>query len=109
MCFLNDKYIYIYTTFCQNSYCVRLFLDLRTAFDCVSVELLLAKLRMLGVRGVSREPYRIVLVLESYFIESYLPNIDQYVVANNHKSNIVNVTLGVPQSSVLGPLLFNVL
>ena len=93
MCFLND----IYTTFCRKSNCVCLFLDLRKAFDCVSVEVLLAKLTMLGVRGVSGD-----------LIESYLSNSDQYVVVNNHKSNILNITAGVPQGSVLGPLLFSV-
>ena len=52
----------------------------------------MAKLRMLGVRGVS-----------GYLIESYLSNRDQYVVLNNYKSNILNVAVGVSQGSVLGP------
>ena len=68
----------------QMSYCVCLFLDLRKAFDCVSVEVLLVKLRMMGVRGVSGD-----------LMESYLSNRDQYVVVNNYKS-ILNVTVGVP-------------
>ena len=58
--------------------------------------MLLAKLRMLGVCGVSGD-----------LIKSFLSNRDQYVIVNNHKSNILNVTVGVPQGLVLMLLSFN--
>ena len=44
----------------------------------------------------------------SLLINSYLSNTDQYVVCDDYKRDILPVNVGVPQGSVLGPLLFNI-
>ena len=78
-------------------YVVGLYLDitLRKAFDAVPHSILLKKLYALGVRGN----------LYNWF-ESYLKNKKQYVIYNNSESDIGSITHGVPQGSILGPLLF---
>ena len=70
-------------------------LDLQKAFDTVDHTILLHKLAMIGFRGK---------VLN--FISSYLENRQQYVSYNNKRSNLKTIEYGVPQGSVLGPLLF---
>jgi len=71
------------------------FLDLSKAFDTIDHSILLQKLNHYGIRGKALEWFR-----------SYLLNRTQFVVYNNVNSNIQNLTTGVPQGSVLGPLLF---
>lgn len=75
--------------------CTATFLDLAKAFDTVDHDLLLKKLSIYGVRGVAWK-----------LIESYLKNRKQYVVIQNTHSQMTFVQHGVPQGSVLGPLLF---
>ena len=41
-------------------------------------------------------------------LKYYLMDRNQYVVYNNCNSNLVDVTTGVPQGSILGPLLFSI-
>ena len=71
------------------------FVDLQKAFDTVDHQILLSKLNHYGIRGVSND----------WFI-SYLSNRHQYVFINGYDSGLAAINCGVPQGSVLGPLLF---
>ena len=71
------------------------FLDLTKAFDTVDHSSLLIKLEQMGFRGP-------VLNL----LESYLDNRYQYIETNSFKTELKLVSFGVPQGSILGPLLF---
>jgi len=82
-------------SFNQSAPCLAVFLDLAKAFDTVNHQILLNKLDIYGVRGV---PWKL--------LESYLSNRRQSVRVGNHKSPYELVTCGVPQGTVLGPLLF---
>ena len=71
------------------------FVDLQKTFDIVDNKILLAKLNRYGIRGVS-----------SYWFKSYLSNRNQYVSINGYESGLAALNCGVPQGSVLRPLLF---
>lgn len=73
------------------------FLDLSKAFDCVHHPYLLTLLNNIGVRGIPLK-----------WIESYLSDRKQVVTVKNKVSNSVNLNFGVPQGSILGPILFNI-
>ena len=72
-----------------------IFLDLAKAFDTVSHDILLRKLEAYGIRGNALQLF-----------ESYLKDRFQFVQLDNVKSSISLIEFGVPQGSILGPLLF---
>ena len=75
---------------------ISLFIDLKKAFDLVDRRILCQKLKNYGFRGLSGK-----------FLHSYLTNRSQFVSIGNFNSTVSNIDYGVPQGSVLGPLLFN--
>ena len=79
----------------STQHCAEVFIDLKTAFDTVNRKLLVEKLSFYGVRGMANT-----------WLENYLMNRKQYVVVDNQASSMQFIKCGVPQGSVLGPVLF---
>ena len=74
---------------------IGVFIDLQKAFDTVNHSILLKKLEHYGIRGVALD-----------WFSSYLSERKRYVSINGHSSEKLDISCGVPQGSVLGPLLF---
>jgi hypothetical protein len=74
---------------------VGVFLDLQKAFDTVNHDILLDKLYFYGIRGVAHKWFR-----------SYLDQRRQFVVNESTTSHCKVVQCGIPQGSILGPILF---
>ena len=79
----------------DSEYSCGIFLDFSKAFDTVNHEILITKLEFYGIRGIVKD-----------WFTSYLSNRKQFVSLGNTQSDKVNIFCGVPQGSVLGPLLF---
>ena len=76
---------------------VNIYIDLSKAFDTLNFDILLFKLEYYGVTG-----------MELNLIRDYLSNRKQYVKYNTYDSNQMQITCGVPQGSIVGPLLFSI-
>ena len=74
---------------------IAVFLDLKKAFDTVDHKILLGKLRIYGLDEIALK-----------WFNSYLTNRSQMTVVRDAKSGRLIIKTGVPQGSILGPLLF---
>ena len=80
----------------ENKECtVVIFIDLSKAFDAIDHNILISKLEHYGLRGTALR-----------WFKSYLSNKQQYVEFNGISSESCEIKCGVPQGSILGPLLF---
>ena len=72
-----------------------IFLDFSRAFDTVDHAILIEKLDFYGLRGIAKD-----------WFTSYLTNRQQFVTVNDIESDLTSISCGIPQGSVLGPILF---
>ena len=82
-------------SFDNHEYSIGIFVDLSKAFDTINHKILLSKLQYYGVRGLALN-----------WFKDYLRNRIQFVEYNNIASSVKYISCGVPQGSLLDPLLF---
>ena len=76
---------------------VNVYIDLSKAFDCLDNNILLSKLKFYGLNDNAIK-----------LLKNYLSDRNQYVQLGNTKSQLHGISRGIPQGSVMGPLLFNI-
>ena len=91
----NNLLQYIYNKLDYGENVLSVFMDFQKAFDSVNHDILLRKLYHYGIRGFVHD-----------WLRSYLENRTQYVQVGNSYSGNCILSHGVPQGSILGPLLF---
>ena len=85
----------ISNSFDNKDYTIGVLVDLSKAFDSINHQILLNKLSFYGIRG-----------LQLTWFSNYLSNRQQYVNFNRTFSQRNIIKCGVPQGSILGPILF---
>ena len=85
----------ILQAFKENNHTIGIFIDLSKAFDTVNHHLLLQKLELYGIKYNNLK-----------WFQSYLSNRKQFIKFNNKNTNLEIIRCGIPQGSILGPLLF---
>ena len=88
----------ILDAFDENKYTLGMFIDLSKAFDTADHDLLLKKLDMYGIKGTKLK-----------WFCSYLTNRKQFIKCCDQITDLEVLRCGVPQGSILGPLLFLIL
>ena len=85
----------ISTAVVNKEHCAGVFIEIKNAFDTVNHDLLVKKLFSYGNKGTANA-----------WLNNYLTNINQYAIAGDHSCGMRLITYGVPQGSVLAPVLF---
>ena len=86
----------IYKSFKKDHYTLDVFIDLWKAFDTVDHTILIRKLEMYGIKGINTAWFRSYLTLRVQYIS----------ITYDLETDTENICCGVPQGSILGPLLF---
>ena len=85
----------ILDSFKLDKFTIGVFIDLSKAFDTVNHSILLKKLSFYGIKNNNLK-----------WFNSYLSNRKQYITTDQGNTDMETITCGVPQGSILGPLLF---
>ena len=85
----------LYQSFDESKFTLRIFIDLSKTFDTADHKILTKKLELYGIKGYNLG-----------WFGSYLSNRKQFITYGDKQTNIETITCGVPQGSILGPLLF---
>ena len=86
----------IYNSFNENKFTLGVFIDLSKAFDTVNHDILITKLKYYGVKNTNIK-----------WFKSYLSSRKQFIAYDQaEQTSMTNIICGVPQGSILGPLLF---
>ena len=92
---VNHSITHVTTELSKNKHVLGIFIDLSKAFDTIDHDTLVKKLDHYGIRGEANN-----------LLKSYLSNRTQYTECLEEKSGPLLIRYGVPQGSILGPLLF---
>ena len=85
----------VYTSFNKNVSTMTIFLNFSKAFDTLNHDILVSKLACYGLRGMAGD-----------WFGSYLRDRMEYVEVGDSRSGFRDIKIGVPQGSILGPVLF---
>ena len=85
----------VFSALNNNHHNISLFIDLKKAFDTVNFDILISKLEHYGVKGLALDWFRSYLVRHQYVS-----------VCGDVSSDVLRMLCGIPQGTVLGPLLF---